>query len=98
MWAWATLPRNSANGLASYRPEHPAESNQVNEYTVGRRQLLQGALAAALPLGLASCAGDKGAKKEPLIVGGLPVTCNLTLPIACTGKQASIANGSASND
>jgi len=45
-----------------------------------RRQLLQGALAGALPLAVPalSLAGP-----EPLVVGGLPVTCNLTLPVAC---------------
>jgi NitT/TauT family transport system substrate-binding protein len=56
--------------------------------TFKRRQLLQGAMAAALPLSLYGCAGDKAAKREPLIVGGLPVTCNLTLPVSCTAKLA----------
>ncbi|HEV7606057.1 MAG TPA: ABC transporter substrate-binding protein [Steroidobacteraceae bacterium] len=60
----------------------------MGAYTVGRRQILQGAMAAALPLSLYGCAGDKGAKREPLIVGGLPVTCNLTLPVSCTAKLA----------
>ena len=55
-------------------------------------------MAAALPLSLYGCAGDKNARREPLIVGGLPVTCNLTLPIACTAKAASIKAGTASND
>ena len=55
-------------------------------------------MAAALPLSLYGCAGDKGGKREPLIVGGLPVTCNLTLPVACTAKAASIKAGTASND
>src|SRR5438309_2422789 len=54
-----------------------------------RRQILQGALAAALPAGLLSCAGRK--KSNSLIVGGLPVTCNLTLPVACVARAA--ANG-----
>ena len=50
----------------------------------GRRQLLKGALASALPmLGLPAMAAD-----GPLIVGGLPVTCNLTLPIACSARLA----------
>ena len=40
----------------------------------------------------------KAAKREPLIVGGLPVTCNLTLPVACTAKAASIKAGTATND
>ena len=52
----------------------------------GRRQVLQGLLAAALPTGIISCAT---AKKGPLQVGGLPVTCNLTLPVACTAKAKS---------
>ena len=48
----------------------------------GRRQVLRGALAAALPaLGLPALAADK-----PLVVGGLPVTCNLTLPVACSAR------------
>jgi NitT/TauT family transport system substrate-binding protein len=50
-----------------------------------RRQLLQAALASTLPLGLWSCGG---AKSNVLQVGGLPVTCNLTLPVACTARAA----------
>jgi NitT/TauT family transport system substrate-binding protein len=46
-----------------------------------RRQILGGALALPL-LGLNSA----GAANKPLVVGGLPVTCNLTLPIACSAK------------
>jgi len=49
-----------------------------------RRQFLQAGLAAALPFGLLSCASAKGG---PLQVGGLPVTCNLTLPVACTARD-----------
>lgn len=63
-----------------------------------RRQWLKGALASAVPLTLGGCAGDKSAHKEPLVVGGLPVTCNLTLPVACTAKDASLKLGQASND
>ena len=49
-----------------------------------RRQLLRGAVASALPvLGLPAAAAS-----GPLIVGGLPVTCNLTLPIACSARAA----------
>ena len=51
-----------------------------------RRQLLQGLLAAAVPWGTISCTAEK---KGPLQVGGLPVTCNLTLPVACVAKAAS---------
>jgi NitT/TauT family transport system substrate-binding protein len=51
-----------------------------------RRQILLGAGAAALcaagPRVLAQPAG------KPLLVGGLPVTCNLTLPVACFASAA----------
>jgi len=52
--------------------------------TIGRRQLLQAALAATLPFSLIAC----GRKDGPLQVGGLPVTCNLTLPVACMARDA----------
>jgi NitT/TauT family transport system substrate-binding protein len=46
-------------------------------------------MAAALPLSLFGCSSDQAVKKSaPLIVGGLPVTCNLTLPVSCTAKIA----------
>ena len=50
-------------------------------------------MAAALPGSLASCAGDKPSSE--LVVGGLPVTCNLTLPVACVAraKAAPAAGG-----
>src|SRR6478752_9630518 len=69
----------------------------VSAHILDRRQLLQGAMAAALPLSLYGCAGEKGGH-QPLVVGGLPVTCNLTLPVACTAKAASIKAGTATND
>jgi NitT/TauT family transport system substrate-binding protein len=51
-----------------------------------RRRLLKGAAAAAvLPFGAFSCGKSEAG---PLIVGGLPVTCNLTLPVACEAKAA----------
>ena len=58
-------------------------------------------MAAALPLsfgGLAGCAGKADGLREPLVVGGLPVTCNLTLPVACVAKDAAIKAGTAKND
>jgi NitT/TauT family transport system substrate-binding protein len=54
-----------------------------------RRQILQGAIAAALPAGLLSCGAEN--REASLLVGGLPVTCNLTLPVACVARAA--ANG-----
>ena len=62
-------------------PEKPESGHFLR-----RRQILQGAIAAALPAGLLSCTGEK--KQKSLIVGGLPVTCNLTLPIACVARTA----------
>ena len=52
---------------------------------VSRRQVLGSLAATALPLGMFGCAGGKS---DALVIGGLPVTCNLTLPIACVGKKA----------
>ena len=51
------------------------------------------AAVATLPFGMLACTGQKA---NSLIVGGLPVTCNLTLPVACVGKSA--VGGSASVD
>jgi len=61
--------------------------------SVSRRDALRGLAATALPLGLLGCASKKSAA---LVVGGLPVTCNLTLPVACVGKSTanrSLAQG-----
>src|SRR5690349_18764872 len=55
-------------------------------HSLQRRRLLQGVVASALPMGILSCAPEKGG---PLQVGGLPVTCNLTLPVACVAKATS---------
>jgi NitT/TauT family transport system substrate-binding protein len=44
-----------------------------------RRALLLGAAAAAVPIKALAARG-------PLVVGGLPVTCNLTLPVACVAR------------
>jgi NitT/TauT family transport system substrate-binding protein len=51
---------------------------------LSRRQVLRG-MAAALPLAAFGCS-----RTDPnsLTVGGLAVTCNLTLPVACVGKSA----------
>jgi len=63
----------------------------VDSYVLTRREaLLRGLAAAAVPLALAGCAEKK---PNALVVGGLPVTCNLTLPIACVARAA--ANGAA---
>jgi len=56
---------------------------RISAHPVTRRQVLNGALAAALPLGALGCVGER---ENYLQVGGLPVTCNLTLPVACTAN------------
>jgi NitT/TauT family transport system substrate-binding protein len=63
----------------------------MTSFQLSRRIVLQGLAAAALPLGFSACT-----KRDPdaLVVGGLPVTCNLTLPVACVARAA--ANGTAS--
>lgn len=48
-----------------------------------RRDALRGLGATALSSSLLGCSSKKSGA---LVVGGLPVTCNLTLPVACVGK------------
>ena len=62
-------------------------------FDLTRRDLLKAACLAALPAGVLSCTGG-GAKAVQ--VGGLPVTCNLTLPVACTARER--ANAAAGKD
>jgi NitT/TauT family transport system substrate-binding protein len=76
------------------------QCDPVDQNALNRRRILQGLLAAALPLGASSCgkSSSEFAKGEPLVVGGLPVTCNLTLPVACVSKarsNSSLAAGQA---
>jgi NitT/TauT family transport system substrate-binding protein len=54
----------------------------MDAYLLSRRRLLQG-LAAAVPAGLLGCSAKKA---NELVVGALPVTCNLTLPVACVAR------------
>ncbi len=51
-----------------------------------RRRVLQGLLATAVACGAGACTRRT---QGPLQVGGLPVTCNLTLPVACVAKSVS---------
>ncbi|HEY4212847.1 MAG TPA: ABC transporter substrate-binding protein [Steroidobacteraceae bacterium] len=53
--------------------------------SVSRRDVLRGLAATALPLSLVGCSSQKS---NALVIGGLPVTCNLTLPVACVAKSA----------
>ncbi len=62
--------------------------------SIDRRRLLQAAMLSALPLGLSDCGGKSAGKGAALQVGGLPVTCNLTLPVACVARdKANLAAG-----
>lgn len=64
----------------------------TTEYFHQRRKLLLGmAGAVVLPLGSVSCSSTDSSKI--IQVGGLPVTCNLTLPIACVAKTAGLTAG-----
>ncbi|HTO54100.1 MAG TPA: ABC transporter substrate-binding protein [Myxococcota bacterium] len=56
---------------------------------LSRREFVKGAAAIAVtaPFASGSCSGAKDAANH-LIVGGLPVTCNLTLPVACMANAA----------
>jgi NitT/TauT family transport system substrate-binding protein len=58
------------------------------ELLLNRRDLLIGAAAAAtLPFaGALACSGGDGTDGGVLQVGGLPVTCNLTIPVACVAR------------
>jgi NitT/TauT family transport system substrate-binding protein len=65
-----------------------------NTHPWQRRRVLQALAGAALPTGLLSCSSQEQA--DSLLVGGLPVTCNLTLPVACEARaklnaQAAVA-------
>src|SRR5688572_4948880 len=68
----------------------------MRSFRVGRRQLLQG-MAAAATVPLIGCSSGRD-PAAPLVVGGLPVTCNLTLPVACVGKDRAIEAGTANNE
>jgi len=61
---------------------HPAVSHGTPRSPL-RRSLLVGAAASALPLGLGRSAF---AAPAPLAVGGLAVTCSLTLPVASAAR------------
>jgi ABC-type nitrate/sulfonate/bicarbonate transport systems, periplasmic components len=62
----------------------------VSGYLISRRHAIQSLAAVALPLGTFACTHRDA---NSLVVGGLPVTCNLTLPVACVGKTT--VNGTA---
>jgi NitT/TauT family transport system substrate-binding protein len=66
----------------------------MSSHSVSRRAVLQGLAASALPLSLGACTQSN---PNALIVGGLPVTCNLTLPVACVARAAANRAGNANS-
>ncbi|MEX2124042.1 MAG: ABC transporter substrate-binding protein [Woeseia sp.] len=71
-------------------------ANRQGAHFLTRRQVLQAGMAAALPLAALSCTAKN---PNALQVGALPVTCNLTLPIACAANainNSAAAPGSSS--
>lgn len=71
-----------------------SEQVAVTEFFRQRRLLLGAAAAAVLPFSGVSCSRQQSDAGKVLQVGGLPVTCNLTLPVACTAKAVSLQAGS----
>lgn len=53
-------------------------------HLLSRREALRGLAATALSSSVIGCSSKKS---DALVIGGLPVTCNLTLPVACVGKS-----------
>ena len=76
--------------IDSLNPDH-----SVIDGLLRRRRVMRAAFASALPLAVPSLAHGlaPAAATPPLIVGGLPVTCNLTLPVTCVAKAASLKQG-----
>jgi NitT/TauT family transport system substrate-binding protein len=66
-------------------------NDKLSSFAQQRRQLLLGMAATSIPLGLTSC--SQSDENQLLTVGGLPVTCNLTLPIACVAKATAGSPG-----
>ena len=63
-------------------------SDQAISHFRQRRQVLQGVAAAAL-ISVGTRSSAQGGA-TPLQVGGLPVTCNLTLPVACMASATDV--------
>ena len=63
---------------------------------IDRRLVLKGALSAgAVAAGIPLLGCSSKAEARPLVIGGLAVTCNLTLPVACVAREAAKRSGQA---
>src|SRR5471030_1399945 len=72
------------------KPSSPSAGAGLDR-NVNRRRLLGGALGVGAVAAGAIAAGKwltSPAEAKPLTVGGLAVTCNLTLPVACAANEA----------
>jgi len=85
------LLQPARSAVPSYQRRGVRNCVEMSGHFLSRRQVIQSlAAAATLPFGIGACTQ---ANANALVVGGLPVTCNLTLPVACVGKET--ANGKA---
>jgi NitT/TauT family transport system substrate-binding protein len=65
---------------------------------IRRRDIIVGATGvAAATMALHGCRSSKQ-QSGSLVIGGLPVTCNLTLPIACTSRRLAKERGQQSGE
>lgn len=63
---------------------------------IDRRLLLKGVLGAGITAaGLPLIGCSSRAEAKPLVIGGLAVTCNLTLPVACAARESAQRSGQA---
>jgi NitT/TauT family transport system substrate-binding protein len=63
---------------------------------IDRRLLLKGVLGAGVvAAGIPIIGCSSRAEAKPLVVGGLAVTCNLTLPVACAARETAKRSGQA---
>jgi len=86
------LSDNGGPPAAGVFPGEPMSSYASLPASPSRRRLLGGAAATAAAAGLLPSL-PAWAGPQPLVVGGLPVTCNLTLPVACAARAAANAKG-----
>jgi NitT/TauT family transport system substrate-binding protein len=85
-------PRHCRSNEGRLTDPHAAcafRRDELDPRSFQRRRVVQGLMAAALPLGGWSCSQQDA---NALVVGGLPVTCNLTLPVACVAKAKTNAS------
>ncbi len=76
-------PGRSPSDRADPRCDVAVTAREGTDGAVGRRPLVAAALGAAASALVPTFAR---AAAKPLVVGGLAVTCNLTLPVACVAR------------